>query len=226
MNNNKIEKRKRIIITCSVVCLVLILAVSLGFLIYGRIFSARVNVMVAPSIATVKIGDNTYSAFGEHSLQPGEYTVEVSADGFETKTGKLVMKADETVKLNLYLDSNSPETADWYEKNSGDALIVGEIQNNEMLEKVDEIMQREPVLSSLPLTVEYYSDDLSEYTKYVLSYAVNDSERGFYLIMKDYTNVGMMTGIRKLEEMGMSTVGVELKYENLSDDSLSAKAED
>ena len=226
MDVDSIKRRKFWLISGIVFVFGVILAVSLGFLIYGRIFSARVSVMVAPSIATVKIGDNTYNAFGEHSLQPGEYTVEVSADGFETKTGKLVAQADQTVKLNLYLDSNSPETADWYEKNSGDALIVGEIQNNEMLEKVDEIMQREPVLSSLPLTVEYYSDDLSEYTKYVLSYAVNDSERGFYLIMKDYTNVGMMTGIRKLEEMGMSTVGVELKYENLSDDSLSAKAEE
>lgn len=106
-----------------------------------------------------------------------------------------------------------------------EALILGENKNAETLRKLHELLEKEPVLKELPLTVEYYSDDYSEYTKYILSYGLDDSDRGFYLIMKDYTNVGMIGAISKLTEMGMNTVGVELQYENLSNDSLGGHAE-
>lgn len=210
----------KVIIGVFVGVLVLILAISLGFLIHGAIYSAKVDIMVAPSIAVVKIGDNEYPVSGEFSMQPGEYAVEVSAEGFVTKTGKLVLKDGETVDLKLYLESNSEDTVKWYEENAGDALIVGEIKNAEEMKKLDALLVREPVLKDLPVTVEYYSDDYSEYTKYVISYVLDDSERGFHLVMKDYTGVGMLGLIRTLTNMGMNTVGLEVKYEDLTGDKL------
>ena len=218
--------KTKVIIGISVSAFVLILAISLGFLIYGAIYSAKVNIMVAPSIATVKIGDNEYPVSGEFAMQPGEYVVEVSAEGFATKTGKLTMKDGETVDLNLYLESNSESTKNWYEENEGDSLVVGEIQNAEEMKKVNALLEKEPVLSELPVTVEYYSDDYSEYTKYTISYALDDSERGFYLIMKDYTGAKVGALIRTLTEMGMDTVGLEVKYEDLSGEGLGARAEE
>lgn len=200
--------------------LVLILAISLGFLIHGAIYSAKVDIMVAPSTAVVKIGDNEYPVSGEFSMQPGEYVVEVSADGFATKTGKLTMKDGETVDLRLFLESNNESTAKWYEENAGDALIVGEIKNAEEMKKVNALLEKEPALKDFPVTVEYFSDDYSEYTKYTISYALDDSERGFYLIMKDYTGVGMLGLIKTLTDMGMNTVGLEVKYEDLTGDKL------
>ena len=206
--------------------LVLILAISLGFLIYGVIYSAKVNIMVAPYTAVVRIGDGEYPVSGEFAMQPGEYAVEVSADGFATKTGKLVLKDGETVDLDLYLESNTESTANWYEENEGDGLVVGEIQNAEEMKKVNVLLEKEPVLKQLPVTVEYYSDDYSEYTKYTISYAFDDSERGFHLIMKDYTGVGVIGLIKTLTEMGMDTVGLEVKYEDLSDEGLGVRAEE
>lgn len=205
--------------------LIVILGVSLGFLIHDAIYSAKISVMVTPSIAKVKVGENEFATFGEYKMQPGEYAVEVSAEGFATKTGKIILKANETVNLNLYLISNDVTTVDWYEKNAGDALIVGEIQNAETLKAVDALIQREPILNELPLTVEKYSDDLSEYTKYVISYALDDSDRGFYLIVKDYTGAGIDAAKRKLMEMGANLENIEIKYENLTSDSLNYRAE-
>ena len=219
------KTRAKVIIGVSAAALILILAVSLGFLIHGAIYSAKVNIMVAPSIATVKIGDNDYPVSGEFDFQPGEYTVEVSAEGFATKTGKLTMKDGETVDLKLYLKSNSENTAKWYEENEGDSLIVGEIQNEAEMKKLDSLLEKEPVLKDLPVTVEYFSDDYSEYTKYTISFAMDDSERGFYLIMKDYTGAKVGALIRTLAEMGMDTVGLEVKYEDLSDEGLGVRAE-
>lgn len=104
-------------------------------------------------------------------------------------------------------------------------LVEGEIQNEETLKALNALIEKEPVLAQLPLTVEFYSDNYSQYAKYVLSYALNDSERGFYLIMKDYTGAGMVAGLSKLTEMGMDTIGLELQYENLEGESLSPRAE-
>lgn len=104
-------------------------------------------------------------------------------------------------------------------------VINGEIQNEEMVKKINALVEKEPVLKDLPMTVEYFSDDYSEYTKYIISYGLNDSERGFYLIVKDYTGEGMVAALGKLTEMGMDTIGLELKYEDLTGDALNYRAE-
>ena len=219
-------KRNRIILFGGgMAILVLILAISLGFLIHGRIYSAELEIMVAPMISKVKLGDMEFPPSGNFKMKPGEYTVEIEAEGFETKTGKISLKADTKSELSLYLISNSESTANWYETHAGDALIVGEIENAEALKRVNALLEKEPVLKQLPVTVEYYSGDYSEYTKYIISYGLDDSNRGFYFIMKDYTNAGVSSAISKLTEMGMDMTGVELRYEDLSGDSLGGHAE-
>lgn len=225
MEADKTVKRKKILIWGSVSFLVLVLAISLGFLIHDRIYSATLNIVVAPYTALVKVGDLKFSASDEVKMIPGEYDVEVSADGFKTKTGHIVLKEGEVSNLSLYLDSNSEETANWYAENPGDDLIVGEVQSQEAQRRVDELMKKEPVLKELPLIVEFYSDDFSKYTKYILSYGMDDSERGFYLVMKDYTGEGMGAGITKLTEMGINPVGVEMRYEDLASETLNYRAE-
>lgn len=105
-----------------------------------------------------------------------------------------------------------------------DELIVGEIKNREMLERINGLFEKEPALKDLPITVEYFSKDYSDYTKYILTYVFDDSERGFYVIMKDYTNEGADVGINKLKEIGMDVSGLKFEYENLVDDSLNYRA--
>ena len=175
--------------------------------------------MVAPYIATIKVGDLEFGASGEYNMVPGEYEVTISADGFETKTGKISLKEDETSELKLYLLPNTETTMNWYNEHAEDALIVGEIQNNETLKAVDKLLEKEPVLQKLPLLVEFYSNDYSEYTKYIISYEYDDSNRGFFILMKDYTGAGIEAAKTKLVELGMNIDGVEFKYENLVSDS-------
>ena len=218
------KKRRLWLMWGSIAAVVLILVISLGFLIYGRIYSAEISIMVAPSIAKVKVGEMEFSNFGTVKIQPGEYEVEVSADGFESKTGKLTAKADKTVDLNLYLEPSTEATASWYDEHEDDALILGEIKNAQMVKKTEKLLEKEPALKELPLTVEYYSDDYSRYKKYIISYELDDTAQGFHLIMKDYTGEGVGAAINKLNELGMKTVGLEIKYENLENESLKYRA--
>lgn len=96
----------------------------------------------------------------------------------------------------------------------------GEALNQEMIEKINKLIEKNPALSQLPLTVEYYSDDYSEYTKYVLSYELDNSERGFVVIMKDYTGEGTDVAFSKLREIGMDLTDLKITYEDLTEDTL------
>ncbi len=221
MKNNLTKK----LIWGGVGSLVLVLLISLGFLVYGRIFSAKVSIVVAPSIAKVKIGDREFSSSEEFNIQPGEYTVSVSADGFEARTGKLVAKADEISNVHLYLVPSSAETENWYNEHDSDALIMGEIKSWERLKEIDELVEKEPVLANLPLTVEYYTDDYAKYTKFIISFDLDDSSRGFYLIMKDYTGEGKQAALDKLAEIGMDTKDLKLEYQDFTEDRLNYRAE-
>ena len=221
MKNNLTKK----LIWGGVGSLVLVLIVSLGFLVYGRIFSAKISIVVAPSIAKVKIGDREFSSSEEINIQPGEYAVSVSADGFETKTGQLVAKADETSNVHLYLVSSRSDTANWYDEHESDALIMGEIKSWERLKEIDALIEKEPVLGQLPLTVEYYTENHAEHVKYIISFELDDSSRGFYLIMKDYTGEGKEAALKKLSELGMDTKSLKLEYQDFTEDRLNYRAE-
>lgn len=223
MDNYK--KRRNWIIGGGIAILVLILLISFGFLIRQNIYSAKINIMVVPSIAEVKIGNSVYKSFETVNVQPGEYNVEVSAEGFAAKTGKLVAKAGETVDVKLYLEPSSTDTENWYNEHPEDALIMGEIINSEMLKETNVLLEKEPALKSLPVTIEYYSDNLSDYTKYVISYAFDDSERGFRIILKDYTGEGLDVIKNKLVELGFDLNNLNIDYENFSSDALNYRAE-
>lgn len=104
-------------------------------------------------------------------------------------------------------------------------LIEGEKNNQETLKKLNALFEKEPVLKNLPITVEYYSDNYTKYTKYILSYQLDDSEKGFLVIMKDYTGEGSEVGIKKLREMGMDLAGIKMIYKDFTDSGLNHRAE-
>ena len=106
-----------------------------------------------------------------------------------------------------------------------DATIKGEMQNEEMIKKINALTEKEPAIAELPLTVEYFSEDYSDYIKYVIGYELDGSERGFFLIVKDYTGVGVDIVLKKLVEIGIDTAGLEIKYEDLTTDALNFRAD-
>ena len=104
-------------------------------------------------------------------------------------------------------------------------VIKGEELNEETVKKIAELFSKNPGLEKLPLTVEYYADDFSDYTKYILSYKLDDSKRGFVVLMKDYTGEGKEVGFDKLKELGIDVDGLEMVYENLTEDTLNFRAD-
>lgn len=142
------RNRKKVAIIGGVVAVLVVVAV-IVLAVRNAMFSAKVAVTVAPSVAKVEIDGATYDAVGEYGFVPGEYVVRVSAEGFLPREEKLIAVANETVDLALYLVPTE-SNGDWYENHPEDALIVGSIENGAAVVELRELMEMWPLVKKLP----------------------------------------------------------------------------
>ena len=199
----------------------ILLLVLLGFGIYkaiwNGIYSATVNVMVAPSIAKVKIGEDTFKTSGDFRIKPGDYNVEISADGFETITLSITAAKDETAFVREYLKPLEGNE-NWYEEHDGDALVAGEIEyikTNELLEKR---AVEHPIISKLPVAVDYYTSDYSSHIKYDLRYEIGEDKQTITIFIDDYTGGNKNLAVERLNSFGLDLSGYKIKYNTKSSD--------
>lgn len=144
-----VYKHKKKIAIIAGIILAVIIAVGIYFGVVDRMKSATIDITVVPSIAKVKIGNQEFGTMGEYRIYPGEYEVEISAEGFVTKTGKLVAVADDTVAVSLFLEPTA-ENSDWYEKHPEDALALGDIRSNQKLLEFEALKEKNTILNYIP----------------------------------------------------------------------------
>ena len=210
-----IYQHRKAVFICGVAAVIIIIAISVFFIVMDRINSATVNILVAPSIAKVKVGGKVLGSYGSFKMQPGEYTVEVSADGFETKTSEIVAVADKTVNVRVYL-MPTDESSNWYEEHEHDALILGEIKNEEALDALQKLKDDNPILSQLPMEVDYFTDNYSQRVWYTLSYVLNDDISGFVITITDYSGGNREAGMKRLKNLGADLDKYEVEYRDAS----------
>ena len=113
--------------------------------------NASLNIYVAPASAEVLIDGTKYNN-GTYTFYPGEHTVTISADGFETKTIGIEMGANESTDLFEFL--NGTEDAKYYEKvdNKDDYEILKQIAayNEDAKTIVDRIEEAQKIYDYLP----------------------------------------------------------------------------
>ena len=211
-------RHKKTVIASGVLALVLIIAISVYFIIDGMAKTAKVSIIVAPSIAKVKIGDNNYEAYSEIRLRPGDYAVEISAEGFKTKTGELKAAENETTDIRVYLE---PEEGNenYYAENPMEATILGDLKAAETMKKIEELAEKNPILNSLPIEIDYYTKDYAKRVRYTIIYALNDDNTGFTIIIMDYTGGNYEDALEKLTARGFEPKDYTIKYENLTSES-------
>ena len=210
-------KHKKVIIAALLVFFVLVVSISAYFVIMDKINSVEVNVIVTPTIANVKIGEKNYKPMGSYKIQPGKYDVEVSADGFITKTGKLTAVEDESIDIQIFLEPTE-ENVNWYDEHPEDALILGEIKNSFTVKALGELKEENPILKQLPLEIDYYTKNYAKRVKYTISYRLNGDNDGFVIIITDYTGGNYDDAVDKLTARGLDINDVMIEYKNESDD--------
>jgi hypothetical protein len=154
------EKFKRIIKEIKARPLALA-AVSFGFfvvitVIMALIYSAvsqpptQIDVLVAPSDAVIKVGDNTYTN-GRYDIGAGEYRVEITKDDFEPYEGTLTVKPGEVTELHVYL-KQSDGGYDYYIEHPEETSVITTIADKEADRASAEALAANTILAYIPFT--------------------------------------------------------------------------
>ncbi|MBQ3464616.1 PEGA domain-containing protein [Candidatus Saccharibacteria bacterium] len=210
-------KHKKKIIIAGVVLLVVIIGISIFSLVRSKIYSATLNIRVTPISAEVKIGDKNYKTTGTYKVKPGNYDVEVSAEGFITKTDTIEINEDETIDFQVFL-LPTEENADWYDEHPDDSLILGEIKYSLTLEALEKLQEENPILNELPMNIDYFTSDGAKRVNYSISYKLEENNTKFHIVITDYSGGNYNDAITRLEKRGVAKDQYEIEYVDKTED--------
>ena len=149
-----IYNHKKSLVITIIVLLIVIVVISVYFIAMNKINSATISIRVTPLTAEVKIDGKKYEVLKTYKIKPGEYSIEVSAEGFITRTGSFSIVEGEIYDIDIFLDPTE-ENASWYDEHPDDALILGEIKSSLNNKAVQKLQYDNPILSELPMNIDY-----------------------------------------------------------------------
>ena len=133
----------------SAICLVIILALIITGNINASTGRTFLSLNVAPVDAKIVIDGKEY-ANGVYELPAGEYSAEISKDGFEKKNANIKVNGGTTTVYYDYI-LNKEEGLDYFKRNATDIAILSHVNNEEVEAFVNTYNQQKAVLDKLPL---------------------------------------------------------------------------
>jgi len=144
-----IRKDNRFLLATAAIAFVLIVVViAVTTAIIDSYKTARIDVLVAPKSASVKINGGNYNN-GSHRVTPGVFTVVITKDGFDSYEESFSLAAGETKDLAVYLVQTDGGW-DWYLTHPEDDMIMTGVGSKQADARAAEMMARYPILRILP----------------------------------------------------------------------------
>ena len=116
------------------------------------------DLSVVPSTATIKVNGEE-SRNGSHKVEPGEYKIEIIADGFEPKSLDIKVEKDKTNSVAVYL-TNTAMGMKYYEQSEADITILRSIAKTDETAKqfIDSYDQKFSIYRKLPMESDYQTN--------------------------------------------------------------------
>ena len=148
--------------------------------------------------------ENIYNK--EENLHVGNFIVDMESIG-QSYSGHFEWSSDVEniyfsgyVMLYVCLDRND--------------LIYGDFECRDIFSS--DVTTKFPVTQNLPYTVEYYSDNYTNYTKYELFYDVNVEMTELTIRIVDYTGGNYQNALEKIKSFGYDMDDFKIEYEDKS----------
>ena len=162
MNNNNLgdflsSHCKTIIIfstILSAICIVTLIIFGISRIEPTRSF---LDINVAPSIASIKINGQPYHN-GVYEFDPGNYTVEISADNFSSKTVDATVEKGTTTKISTFLEPKE-QGMKYYEQNPADISALSNMSDPVAQSFTEAYDKKLSIRQFLPINASY---DMSE----------------------------------------------------------------
>lgn len=181
-------------------------AIVLGLFIWFTVDYAARNATIiveyTPSSSSVKI--NGRSASANNRIRPGQYTVEVIRDGFESYSETVTVDKGQTSTIYAVLESNREDTADWYKEHPQDAKKREQILDARFTTQSAEIEKNFPISAVLPY--------IPPRGAYRIDYGAGSEPGSQAVYISYYTEVGKKLAEERIVEMGYKLEDYEIIY--------------
>lgn len=145
----KLLRRRKIALLIIVIVFVLLVIAGVCGLISNLVNSAAVEVVVAPTDATIRI-DGKEVDNGTHRMPPGTYDYTIERDGFVSQSGTIEVADGGPTRLYACLDTTETTTG-WYDDNStDDASTCQQALDYLMFNNGQAWLDSDPILRVIP----------------------------------------------------------------------------
>ena len=193
--------------------IILVLAVSLFFIIDESSRTVTIRFLVAPSTAKITLNDTAYQSAESYQITPGEYTLRIEKEGFESYEKTITLSDNEQFNVSVALNV-LPGNEDYYKQHPGEAYALETIWTDQMIAGSEVVIDNNPLLQILPIDVEYYINN-QQYVHYQISFSIADPENVTVLI-NDYTGGNYDAALTRIRSEGYDPADYHIDYRDLS----------
>lgn len=210
--NLNFNKKNRMIVVAGVLAIILATA-GIVYFTYSSIYSATLNILVAPASAEIKIDGKVYKNGVYEHMHPGTVKVEISKDGFETKKMDFEILAYQTTDLRVSLNGNE----DYYEEHPEDQKALELLNEARGESEAETFFKVYPIARKIPIIVETYNNARTEYIYYRIDGGMYDGCKwDFCLKITDISGGNYDRAIEKIKSLGFNPEDYQIFYEDQS----------
>lgn len=213
-NTDQQIKNRRTILIGGVIAFVILVIISIGLYINSLRYSGVIDILIAPSFATVTIDDKTYPSSGIQKLLPGTYTATISAEDFTTKTITFTVTSDEPAVLYEYLVPSNG-SMDWYVQHPSEDMILTTIGNYNSNKAADDYYIKYPISTVLPIVVVEVNPETYDWTEYRIDGSTDfeQCKTDYCVKITDTTGGNYENALKKIRENGFNPDDYEIIYD-------------
>lgn len=196
------SQKKILVIAVGVLLIALLTA-----LIYLKLRpNAELIVVAAPSQATLRL-DGKKIQNGARGIRAGKHKIELSLEGFETKTQEFEISAGETQSIDLYLVGENEDYSQ-YLQNEEDIKLLGLIGDETAKQLASDYWAAKSILEILPITL---AGDDGESSSRLES--GEDCARSYCLKITDQGEALKEKMLERIKSLGFDPDDYEIQYE-------------
>ena len=220
-------KRHKIVSVVILLNLILI-AVVIAVIVMHNAKTATVDIKVAPLEAEIRLNGQRYDNFQSYDVLPGEYRVEISMEGMETKEYDITLENNGFERIKTYLVGVDGGFDYYLRHPEAEAVLAQVIDDSDTVAKefVEKYESVSAIADILPYNYDAYVDNYAYYVNYEIAKDERDDCRKIVCLrILDYTGGNEQAAINTIIEQGFNPDDYEIVYEEVLYSSVRASDE-
>lgn len=192
---------------------VLMVLVAILIIVVHHTKTATIDIMVAPSEATIELNGKKYENLESYNIMPGDYHVKVAMEGMQTREYDMNLADGGFARIWTYL-VDADGGFEYYMMHPDDAAILEDVADKDAEAFVEKYTKMMSITEVLPLTLSNRGDNTGEIISIHIRWGTEDEcrEKPYCLIVKDFTGKNTERALAMIREAGYDPDDYEIIF--------------